>query len=100
MEKGNSISVEVVFAGADATLLTRLDLPVGATVEQAVQASGILASVPDFVLSDENVGVFSRKVGLNHVLVNDDRVELYRPLFLTPNEIRLLRAERKKHKKS
>jgi hypothetical protein len=38
------------------------------------------------------VGIFSRKVPLDHVLRDGDRVEIYRPLICDPKEMRKQRA--------
>lgn len=99
MDDADSISVEVVYLEPGRCFLRRVELPRGSSVEDAIRRSGVLEAAPDFPLRDADVGVFSRKVGLRHVLEDDDRVELYRPLRLTPNEIRKLRAQRKRAKR-
>jgi putative ubiquitin-RnfH superfamily antitoxin RatB of RatAB toxin-antitoxin module len=38
------------------------------------------------------VGIFGRKVSLERVLENGDRVEIYRPLIADPKEVRRQRA--------
>ena len=38
------------------------------------------------------VGIFSRKVPLDHVLRDGDRIEIYRPLTADPKEMRRQRA--------
>jgi putative ubiquitin-RnfH superfamily antitoxin RatB of RatAB toxin-antitoxin module len=48
---------------------------------------------PDMVLNPEAVGVFSRKVTMEHRLEDGDRVEIYRPLIADPKESRRKRAE-------
>lgn len=39
------------------------------------------------------VGIWGRQVKLDQVVKAGDRIELYRPLALTPNEIRLRRKK-------
>ena len=95
MEKENSILVEVVYAGAEQQWLLEVRVEQGATVQQAIDRSGILEKAGLSSVEAGDVGVFSRKVSLDAPLENGDRVEIYRPLLLTPNEIRKLRAERK-----
>ncbi len=90
------ITVEVVFAAPRELYLERVTLPRGSTVAEAIERSGFPVRHPEVALSPGNVGIFSRKVGLDHVVEDDDRVEIYRPLELTPNEIRKLRAARRK----
>ena len=99
MDAGSSISVEVVHAAPDKVFSERVVLPQGACLRDAIENSSFPSRFPGVRISDENVGIDSRKVGLDCLLREDDRVEIYRPLRLTPNEIRLLRARRKKSPK-
>ncbi len=88
------ISVEVVYALPDKQYLRSVTLDEGATVEQAIKASGLLSLRKDIDLSSNKVGVFSRPVKLGDVLQDGDRVEIYRPLIADPKELRRQRAER------
>jgi len=99
MENAPSIRVEVIYLGQNESFHESLEVPPGTTVKAAINLSGVLHRFPAFDLNEENVGVFSRKVGLEHVLSDGDRVELYRPLHLSPNEIRKLRAERRANRR-
>ncbi len=96
MDNARCIWIEVVHVGESALFQRRLALPAGSTVADALARAGVAEALPGLDLSAANVGVFSRKVGLDHVLADDDRVEVYRPLRLTPNEARKLRAERRR----
>jgi len=66
----------------------------GATVEQAILASGILALRDDIDLAKNKVGIYSRPVKLQDVVQDGDRVEIYRPLIADPKELRRQRAEK------
>ena len=66
----------------------------GATVEQAIQASGLLALRDDIDLSKNKVGIYSRPAKLQDVVNDGDRVEIYRPLIADPKELRRQRAEK------
>ena len=66
-------------------------LPGGATVLDALEASGLRAVSPDADLRRAVVGVWGRKVRLEHGLREGDRVEIYRPLKVDP---KLARRER------
>jgi uncharacterized protein len=90
--------VEVVFAGQEKVLQRFVEVDAGATVKIALEKSAILEDIPEFQVNDGNIGIFSRKVGLEHKLEENDRIELYRQLTLTPNEIRKRKAERKSSK--
>jgi uncharacterized protein len=65
-----------------------LELPDGATLSQALQASGISSQFPDLDLQHALAGVWGRKAGLEQVLRDQDRVELYRPLKVNPKVAR------------
>lgn len=88
------ISVEVVYALPDKQYLRSVTLDEGATVEQAIKASGLLSLRKDIDLTSNKVGIFSRPVKLGDVVQDGDRVEIYRPLIADPKEMRRQRAER------
>jgi len=86
------IRVEVVYAGVDHQELRHVTLPAGATVMQAIDASGIADALPADAIALDRLGVFSRRVGPEEPLADGDRVEIYRPLTLDPKEARRRRA--------
>ena len=94
----SDINVEVVFALPERQYIKTLRVSEGTTVEQAIQASGILDVRKDIDLSVNKVGIFSRGVKLTDVLQDGDRVEIYRPLTADPKELRRIRAEKSKKK--
>jgi len=82
--------VEVVSAlGPAATQLTRVVVALqdGATVQEALNASGLLR--PEFV----GYAVYGERVTPTHVLRDGDRLELLRPLPLDPKQARRRRAQ-------
>lgn len=86
------ITVEVVYAEAPRRWLRQVTLAAGSTVADAIEASGLVREVPGLVVDPARLGVFSRKVTLDQVLGEGDRVEIYRPLTLDPKEARRRRA--------
>lgn len=90
---GTAIEVEVVFALPDRQPILRVPLAEGATVEDAIHASGVLESFPEIDLSRYKVGIFSKLVKLDETVRDRDRVEIYRPLIADPKEVRRKRAE-------
>ncbi|WP_413727846.1 RnfH family protein [Sodalis sp. RH19] len=90
------IRVEVVYALPERQYLRQLVLAAGSTLEQAIQASGLLAIRHDIDLDKNKVGIFSRPAKLSDLLTDGDRVEIYRPLLIDPKELRRQRAERTK----
>nr|WP_254711408.1 RnfH family protein [Pantoea cypripedii] len=93
------ITIEVVYALPDKQYLRTVTLEEGATVEEAIRASGLLSLRKDIDLKSNKVGVFSRPVKLDDTLQDGDRVEIYRPLIADPKEMRRQRAERAAEKK-
>lgn len=89
-----NITVEVAYALPEKQYLQRLKLEEGATVEEAIRASGLLELRSDIDLSKNKVGIYSRPVKLTDVLNDGDRVEIYRPLIADPKELRRQRAEK------
>lgn len=85
--------VEVVYALAAAHDATVVELPQGATVRDAIAASGVAARHPGMDLSQ--LGIFGRRVGVEAPLADGDRVEIYRPLRLEPKDARRERARRR-----
>ncbi len=88
------IGVEVAYALPQKQYLQRVTLEEGATVEQAILASGILTLRDDIDLAKNKVGIYSRPVKLQDVVLDGDRVEIYRPLIADPKELRRQRAEK------
>ena len=89
------IAVEVAYALPQKQYLQRVTLDEGATVEQAIQASGLLTLRDDIDLTKNKVGIYSRPVKLDDVIHDGDRVEIYRPLIADPKELRRQRAQQK-----
>ena len=88
------IAVEVAYALPQKQYLQRVTLDEGATIEQAIQASGLLTLRDDIDLAKNKVGIYSRPAKLDDVVHDGDRVEIYRPLIADPKELRRQRAER------
>lgn len=88
--------VEVVYALPLQQDVISLDVAAGATVGQALAASGMLARHPDIDLRIARVGIWGRSTTLDALLREGDRVEIYRPLQVDPKEVRRRRAARKR----
>jgi uncharacterized protein len=68
-----------------------LSLAVGATVANAVQASGLMQRHPTLELASLRVGIWGKLRQPADGLRQGDRVEIYRPLSVDPKEARRLR---------
>jgi len=82
----SSIRVEVIAAWPRRAEISRLELPAGSRVRDALRAAGIKADA---------VGVFGKRVAPDQLLSDGDRVEIYRPLGLDPKERRRQRARKR-----
>lgn len=91
-----TIQVEVVYAKPERQSLLSLRVPSGATVKQAIEASGVLIQYPEIDLEQNPVGIFSKKASLGQILREFDRVEIYRPLIADPKQVRKQRADQGK----
>jgi hypothetical protein len=87
-----SINVEVVYALAARQELIHLKLPQGATLQQALEASGLPQKHPEIDLAKGRFGIYSKLAKPDTVLRDRDRVEIYRPLIADPKEVRKQRA--------
>ena len=95
MSADESVHVEVAYAEADRQFLRALTLQVPATVADAVRASSIESDLAIDIAS-LSVGIWSKTTTLEHILVDGDRVEIYRPLKIDPKEARRKRARTRK----
>lgn len=86
------MKIEVVYAQSAQQDLVSLELPEGAVVQQAVEASGLLSKHPEIDLTKNKVGIFAKLARLDTPLRDRDRVEIYRPLIADPKEVRKKRA--------
>ena len=88
------MQIEVVYALPDRQALIRLELPAGATVAEAVAASGLAERFPQAAIETCRTGIWGKIVERDHLLADGDRVELYRPLEIDPREARRRLAEK------
>lgn len=92
--KTDSVHAEVVYALPGDTTVIPVDVSPGTTVDEAIQASGILQLIPDINLIAQRVGVFNQIVSLQQTVNEGDRIEIYRSLVTDPKESRRKRAAR------
>ena len=87
-----SIRVEVIYPLPQKQEVFSVSLPAGATVRQAIEASGVLQKYPEIDLAKNKYGVFAKLAKPDSALRDRDRVEIYRPLIADPKEVRKQRA--------
>jgi putative ubiquitin-RnfH superfamily antitoxin RatB of RatAB toxin-antitoxin module len=88
-----NINVDVIYALPEQQPLLGVQLAEGASVEDAIRASGLLEAFPEIDLARNKVGIFSKLVKLDEPVRDKDRVEIYRALIADPKEVRRKRAE-------
>lgn len=97
-EATGELRIEVVYCPQPGiTDLVAVRLPAGATVADALRASGI-ARRHALRTEDLRVGVWSRVVEPQSLLRDRDRVEIYRPLKVDPKEARRQRYRQHKER--
>jgi hypothetical protein len=90
------LKVEVVYCPQPGQCdCVALDLPEGARLQDALDASG-LCQRHGLQAGACEVGIWGRKQPLEAPLREHDRVEIYRPLRVDPKEARRLRYKRSK----
>ena len=90
------IALEVVYALPERQTLLVVQVSSGATVGEALAASGIFVQHPETAGSDVPVGIFGRLVSRDHKVEAGDRIEIYRPLIADPKASRNARVARKR----
>lgn len=82
------IAVEVVYATPARQVLLPVILPANSTVADALLESALPERFSQVDFDRLQAGVWGHTVSREHVLVDGDRVEIYRPLELDPKEAR------------
>jgi len=89
----SEIGIEVAYATPEKQAILTLSVPAGTTVAGGIGLSAIRDVFPDLEIDSVRVGIFSRKVPMDHVLRDGDRIEIYRPLIADPKEVRRQKAK-------
>lgn len=88
----DEVLVQVCYARPDAQFLRELSVHAGATLQTAIEQSGLLRDAPEVDLALFRVGVYGKLKPLNSSVRERDRIEIYRPLIADPKESRRRRA--------
>jgi uncharacterized protein len=91
-----TIRIEVVYALPDGEDAVSVQVAPGASLADAIAASGMLERHPEIDLARNKIGVFGKVVKPDAVVAAGDRVEIYRSLAMDPKEARRRRALRKR----
>ena len=64
-----------------------IEIPDGATIQDAINRSGILKQFPEIDLEKNKIGVYGKVSKLDAVLNDGDRIEIYRPIICDPKTV-------------
>lgn len=92
MTEAATVRVTVVWATSEAAQVVAVVVAGGSTVRTALEASG-LSDILGFDVTAGPVGIFGRVCGLDEVVSEGDRIEIYRPLAMDPKLARQRRAQ-------
>lgn len=87
------IKIEVAYASEHEQVIMPIEIASGATLADAIDASGLLQRFPEIDLQHNLVGIFSQRAKLTDIVQSGDRVEIYRPLKIDPKQARRERAQ-------
>jgi uncharacterized protein len=82
------MKVSVVYATPKRQAVLTIDLPDGATVQQALDKSGILGQFPEIDLTTQKVGIYNKVTALDVVVEDGARIEIYRPITCDPKTVK------------
>jgi hypothetical protein len=95
------MKVELVYLADQTTSFHQvLELPNGSTISSLLTSSQLFEEYPQLQIDNLVVGIFGKRGQLQDSVYDGDRVELYRPLTISPMDKRRLLAETRKSKKS
>ena len=100
MSESETIGVEVAYALPYKQAIIPVQVAAGTTVLEAARQSGITGKFEGIDLDNAKFGIFGKLVTPKQVLVEGDRVEIYRPLIADPKEVRKARAARAKERRA
>ncbi len=85
------LDVKIVYKPLDKKEVSlQINIKAGGTVLDALNHSGIYHDFPE--ADGLQVGIFSKRVTLDRLVQAGDRIEIYRPLLISPKERRRQKA--------
>ncbi|VVE16670.1 RnfH family protein [Pandoraea anhela] len=90
----NEMIVEVCYALPNAQTMIPVTLPIGATMRDAIERSGVLQRFPELDIARMKAGVFGKVRALDAAVDAGDRIEIYRALKADPKLARQRRVEK------
>ncbi len=78
------MQIGIAYSEPGQQIWLNIEVPETATVQEAIDRSGILKQFPHIDLSAQKVGVFGKLAKLDAALRPGDRVEIYRAIICDP----------------
>ncbi len=78
------MQIGVAYSEPTQQIWLNIEVPDDATVQQAIEKSGILKMFPHIDLEAQKVGVFGKLVKLEAAVKPGDRIEIYRAITCDP----------------
>ena len=78
------MQIGVAYSEPAQQLWLRIEVPDDATVQVAIEQSGILKKFPGIDLASDKVGIFGKAAELDAPLKSGDRIEIYRAITADP----------------
>lgn len=88
------ITVEIIYALPEKQTLITFHTLENSSIQNVLEQSHFLDSFPELSFEKLNVGIFSKRCELSHILKNGDRIEIYRPLLQDPKDARRQRVKK------
>lgn len=93
MASHKTFMVEVAYATPEKQKIIAVEVEEGSTIETAIDRSGIIEIFPEIDLNKQKVGIFSKAKKLNDFVHAGERIEIYRPLEMSPMDARRKRVK-------
>jgi putative ubiquitin-RnfH superfamily antitoxin RatB of RatAB toxin-antitoxin module len=77
------MKIEIIYAQSNAVFHEQLEVPVQATVQDAITCSNLLQRHPEIDWHINKIGIYGRLISTDSALNENDRIEIYRPLQAT-----------------
>jgi len=85
-----------VYVSANSIGQIQLQLESGICALEAIRRSGLPQRYPEILDGRLKIGIYGRQIKPDTLLKDGDRLEIYRPLALSPADLRKLEAQRRK----
>lgn len=95
LKEGLRLKITLVYSPAPRQVRQRvIELESGTTVGQVLAGCDVFDDFSELEKNRLLAGIWGKKIGLDHLLEDNDRIEIYRPLRVDPKTARRERFDR------